>query len=105
MHGLDHKPSSAKLGDSLSALIKLDKFATLQSKIKEHDKTPLSILLFCRPEGAPYVYCGRLGLGDVDVSVRPVRFQWYLLDHEVVKGQTDFQNVVDVATGAGKVVV
>jgi hypothetical protein len=38
------------------------------------------VLLFCRDPGNPFFYFGRLKMTSVDLSVRPIRFDFVLLD-------------------------
>jgi hypothetical protein len=40
----------------------------------------LTLLLFCRLPGEPYVFCGRLALAAHDLSSAPLAFTWRLLD-------------------------
>ena len=43
------------------------------------------VLLFIRPLGQPYLFCGRLALVAHDAAVRPMRFLWQLVDVDAVR--------------------
>lgn len=56
-----------------------------------------AVLLFCRPLGQPYLYCGQLTLVVHDATARPMRFVWELRDVDALRagpGSDAFDAVV-----------
>ena len=49
------------------------------------------MLLFCRPIGEPYMFCGRLRLIASDLAAQPMRFLWQLLDVDALRAVPDFR--------------
>ena len=52
----------------------VDETPVVQRLLKQSDP----VLLFCRQEGMPYVFCGRVALHAYDPSCRPLKFVWEL---------------------------
>merc|ERR1711904_108916 len=52
------------------------------------------VLLFCRREGEPYIFCGRTALDHFDAESRPLKFIWKLVDNEVLRSSKEFMDIV-----------
>jgi len=54
------------------------------------------VLLFCRQEGEPYVFCGQLRASDVQANVRPLKVLWELTHISTLKQCQAFIQLVGI---------
>ncbi|KAK3286540.1 hypothetical protein CYMTET_5907 [Cymbomonas tetramitiformis] len=57
-------------------------------------ETSVPVQLFCRQDGLPYVYCGKLRLVSHDARVRPMKFIWELMDLHRLRQCEAFQELL-----------
>lgn len=71
------------------------------SSVDAYLETTPNILLFCRnqAESPAYVYCGRVQYINHDLSVRPIRFEWRLLDYPSLLQESQTQIHADSSSG------
>jgi hypothetical protein len=53
------------------------------------------VLLFCRREGEPYIFCGRVELSEYYQDHRPIKFIWTLVDRDQLMTSLDFFNILN----------
>ena len=59
------------------------------------------VMLFCRPLGQSYLYCGQLTMVAHDATARPMRFVWELRDVDALRAGPSagaFEAIVREAT-------
>jgi len=64
-------------------------------KVREETLEPTEVLLFCREEAKPYVFCGELTYLAHDPDRIPVRFVWQLADFDTLQTKRPFTSLVD----------
>lgn len=57
------------------------------------EKEEEQILLFCRNNGEPYVFLGRVGVVEYELRRHPIKVIWRLADFDAVRDQPDFHEV------------
>jgi hypothetical protein len=61
---------------------------------------PCHVILICRVDTDPYIWCGELEYVRHDPRARPIKFWWSLRDADALAAMPQFQNVLSHATKA-----
>ena len=65
------------------------------AKAEKGDEVPDPVLLFCRREGEPYVFGGKLSLSEFDPDARPLKFVWTLVGADGLRASEEFLEIVE----------